>query len=113
LSVPRDPNEGPGFKAHGLAANLASLDFLEIQFSKTQHRVHNQRFTIEGDRAVGETYSTVDHLRVIGGYDSNDLVHIGGEWKLVLVKLTALWTRGDRSFMDSAAERGASRLERG
>ncbi len=261
--------EGPGFKTHGVEANLANLDYLGQLYVKTQHRVHNQLFTIDGDRAIGETYGTADHLRevdgrtevvawslryqdelqrngdgwrfisrrliidweevrpigsnaaavqderitvaqtfyqyatgidtrdwviyrsifadevemdfeswngiprhtiradelakniqgyfagldatqhsmsnprvtidedraqcvvymqaehflddeapsrrfVIGGYYSAELVRAGSEWKLVLVRLTVLWTRGDRSFMDDAFERGAARLsERG
>lgn len=259
--------EGPGFRTQGLAANLASLDFLGKHFTKTQHRVHNQLFSIEGDRASGETYGTADHLRevdgrtelvawslryqdelqrdgdtwrftsrrlildweeirdiggsaaavqderitvaqtvyqyaagidtrdwtlyrsifadevemdfeswngiarhtiradeltknirvffagldatqhsmsnprvtidgdqahcivymqaehflddqspsrryVIGGYYSNDLVRSGSVWKLVLVRLTVLWTHGDSSIMDSAAKRGVARLTR-
>ncbi|MCA8010209.1 nuclear transport factor 2 family protein [Burkholderia cenocepacia] len=260
--------EGPGFKTHGLEANLANLDYLGQLYTRTQHRVHNQLFTIRGDRAIGETYGTVDHLRevdgrtelvawslrywdelkrdgdvwlftsrrlileweeirpvggsdvavrderitvaetvyqyatgidtrnwavyrsifadevemdfeswngiprhtiraddlvknirvyfagldgtqhsmsnprvtidgdrahcvvymqaehflddktpsrrfAIGGYYSNDLVRDGDEWKLTLVKLTVLWTHGDRSFMGDAFERGTARLERG
>mgnify|MGYP003739958583 CR=1 FL=1 len=43
---------------------------------------------------------------------TDDLVRAGGGWKIVSVKLTVLWTRGDKSFMDDAHERGAMRLGR-
>ena len=54
--------EGPGFSVEGREANLGSIDLLERMFLKTQHRVHNQHVTIDGDRAEGETCSTADHL---------------------------------------------------
>ena len=54
--------EGPGFAIEGCEANLGSLDFLAASFRATVHRVHQCVATIEGDGAVGETYSTADHL---------------------------------------------------
>ena len=54
--------EGPGFRAEGLDANLGSLDALGQMFRGTQHRVSNQLVTIDGDRAMGETYCVAEHL---------------------------------------------------
>lgn len=54
--------EGPGFRAEGLAANLASIDALGAMFRATQHRIHQQVATIEGERAAGETYGAAEHL---------------------------------------------------
>jgi hypothetical protein len=56
--------EGPGFKLVGRAEIVASLDFLATTYVATQHRVHNQVVTIEGDTARGETYCTADHVIV-------------------------------------------------
>jgi hypothetical protein len=54
--------EGPGFIVEGREANLQSIDALGQMFRATVHRVHQVVATVEGDRAVGETYSTADHL---------------------------------------------------
>ncbi len=54
--------EGPGFRAVGLQANLASLDILAEMFRATLHKVHSQIADIEGDSAFGETYCTAEHL---------------------------------------------------
>lgn len=59
--------EGPGFRTEGRDATLGSIDLLARMFLKTQHRVHNQRVTIDGDTAEGETWSTADHLFEAGG----------------------------------------------
>lgn len=59
--------EGPGFRTEGIAANLANLDYLGQLYPRTQHRVHHQLMAISGDRAVGETYGTADHLREVDG----------------------------------------------
>lgn len=54
--------EGPGFTSTGRDNCLLSIDALGQMFRATQHRVHQQLVTIDGDRAVGETYCTADHL---------------------------------------------------
>ena len=54
--------EGPGFSVTGCEANLGSLDALGQMFRATQHRVHQVVATITGDTAMGETYSTAEHL---------------------------------------------------
>jgi uncharacterized protein (TIGR02246 family) len=54
--------DGPGFKMEGRDQVVASLDILAQMFFMTQHRVHNQTVTIDGDTAKGETYCVADHL---------------------------------------------------
>lgn len=54
--------EGPGFVSEGRETCLLSLDALGQMFRGTQHRIHQQVVAIDGDRAVGETYCTADHL---------------------------------------------------
>ena len=106
-------------RADDLAKNIATY-FAGLD--GTQHSMSNPRVTIDGDGAHGVMYMQAEHFLddaipgrrfVIGGYYSNDLVRAGDEWKLTRVKLTPLWTCGDRSFMDNAHERGVARLERG
>jgi SnoaL-like domain len=59
--------EGPGLRLAGRANITAALDIMATLYTATQHRVHNQVVTIEGDSAEGETYSTADHLRTADG----------------------------------------------
>ncbi len=54
--------EGPGFIAQGRDACLQSIDALDQMYRTTRHEVLQQRVTIEGDGAVGETYCTASHL---------------------------------------------------
>ena len=54
--------EGPGFTSTGRDNCLLSIDALAQMFRATQHRVHQQMVTIDGDTAVGETYCTAEHL---------------------------------------------------
>jgi hypothetical protein len=54
--------EGPGFRLEGRGNIVAGLDVLASMYTATQHRVHNQIVTIDGDRARGETYCTADHV---------------------------------------------------
>ncbi|WOK37203.1 nuclear transport factor 2 family protein [Sphingomonas sp. C3-2] len=58
---------GPGFGSKGIEDVLKSLDYLAQFYAKTQHRVHNQIVSIDGDSATGETYSTADHLTITDG----------------------------------------------
>lgn len=59
--------EGPGFALAGREAVLGSLDFLASSYDATQHRIHNQIATVDGDTAAGETYCTADHLFRVDG----------------------------------------------
>ena len=57
----------PGIELRGRARIVAALDIIATMYDSTQHRVHNQVVTIEGDSAHGETYSVADHLNVAEG----------------------------------------------
>ena len=46
---------------------VAALDVMARLYVATQHRVHNQLVTIDGDAAHGETYSTADHVSETDG----------------------------------------------
>jgi hypothetical protein len=60
--------EVPGIgKIAGRDQIVGSLDILEKLYFMTQHRVHNQLVTINGDTATGETYCVADHLSKADG----------------------------------------------
>jgi uncharacterized protein (TIGR02246 family) len=59
--------EAPGIRLEGRANIVAALDAMARLYVATQHRVHNQVVSIDGDTAQGETYSTADHLSEAGG----------------------------------------------
>jgi hypothetical protein len=59
--------QAPGITLKGRAQIVAALDIMAQMYVATQHRVHNQVVTIEGDAARGETYSVADHLSVADG----------------------------------------------
>ena len=46
---------------------MTALDTIAELYLATQHRVHNQVVSVDGDVADGETYSTADHLSSAGG----------------------------------------------
>lgn len=56
--------EAPGIILRGQREIVAALDIMAQLYVATQHRVHNQIVTLEGDRAHGETYSVAEHLSV-------------------------------------------------
>jgi len=59
--------EAPGISLRGREQILSALDIMAKLYIATQHRVHNQTVTIDGDRASGETYSVADHLSLADG----------------------------------------------
>jgi len=59
--------EAPGIILRGQREIVTALEVMGRLYVSTQHRVHNQIVTIEGERAHGETYSTADHLQVKEG----------------------------------------------
>jgi hypothetical protein len=54
--------EAPGITIHGLTKNQNSPRILREMFLMTQHVIHNQTLTVNGDTAEGETYCTANHV---------------------------------------------------
>jgi SnoaL-like domain len=54
--------EGPGFVQTGFDEARRSPAMLRDMYLLTQHVVHNQTVTIDGDTAEGETYCTASHV---------------------------------------------------
>lgn len=107
---------------HRIAADdlKANIRVFFAGLDATQHSMSNPTVTIDGDRAECIVYMQAEHFLhdtapsrrfVIGGYYTDQLIREAGGWKISAVKLTVLWQQGDRSFMDSAFERGVTRLQ--
>lgn len=90
----------PGLTMEGVDKVLAGLDFLKQHYVATQHQVLNQLFTIEGDRAWGETYCQADHLSEGDGGRTlltwairyqDELRRIDGAWRFSRRELILDW----------------------
>jgi len=84
----------------------------------TQHSMTNPRVRIEGDRASCVMYMQAAHFLhnkegdaefTIGGYYTDQLVKAPAGWRLCGVKLTVLWSRGNKAIMGMALQRGTKR----
>ncbi len=93
--------EAPGITLRGRPQIIGALDIMAQLYTSTQHRVHNQVVTIEGDRARGETYSVADHLTVANGRTTMLTWAIryqdhwrreAGEWRFERRALALDWT---------------------
>jgi hypothetical protein len=93
--------EVPGIDLKGRAQIVGALDIMAQLYAATQHRVHNQVVSIEGDRAHGETYSVADHLTVAGGQTTMLTWAIryqdrwrreAGQWRFAHRRLVLDWT---------------------
>ncbi len=93
--------EAPGIRLEGRANITAALDVMARLYKATQHRVHNQVVTIEGDSAHGETYSTADHLSTADGVTTvlswairyqDRWRRENGEWRFSHRRLIIDWT---------------------
>jgi hypothetical protein len=76
----------------------------------------NPRVSIQGERATCVMYMQAAHFLAnpegdaeftIGGYYTDQLVKTPAGWKLCAVKLTVLWSRGNKYVMALALRRGA------
>lgn len=77
----------------------------------TQHVMTNPRVAVDGGSAVCEMYVQAIHVLrrdgsqrtfTIGGYYTDRLVRRDDGWKLSAVRLTVLWSDGDRRVMHDA-----------
>jgi hypothetical protein len=75
----------------------------------TQHTMTNPRITIDGDRAVCSMYVEAWHSVdvdgstvhcTLGGRYVNELVRVGDEWRITVLRLHVRWVQGDRSILD-------------
>jgi hypothetical protein len=82
----------------------------------TQHSMSNPRVTIDGERATCVMYMQAVHVLAnrggdaeftLGGYYTDQLVKTPAGWRLCGVKLTVLWSRGNRHVMTLALQRSA------
>jgi len=87
----------------------------------TQHSMSNPRVTIDGESATCVMYMQAAHfLRnnegdaefTIGGYYTDQLVKTPAGWRLCGVKLTVLWSRGNKHIMGLAMQRTAKQAPR-
>jgi SnoaL-like domain len=90
----------------------------------TQHSMTNPIVSIEGERATCTMYmqafhalepstvapTTDDNSFTIGGYYTDTVARLSGEWLVTAVTLTVLWRRGNESIMATAAARGTAAL---
>lgn len=95
------PN-APAMTGPGLGAAIA--DNLDSMFLKTQHRVFNTLYQVNGDSAQGETYCSALHLLKQEGEAEqttclewairyqDQLVRINGDWKIARRELVIDWT---------------------
>lgn len=94
--------EGPGFAMQGHAQICAVPAMLRGMYGRTQHQIHQQTVTVQGDSAEAETYCSAHHLTVQGDGSASNLVWAmryhdqlrreDGRWRLL--RRTALidWT---------------------
>ena len=95
--------EGPGFRLEGRAQIRTIPGMLAQRFRGTWHCVFNQRVTIEGAAAHGETYAMAHHR-----FDAEDgrpmtldwairyqdrFAREAGEWRFAGRRLILEWTR--------------------
>jgi hypothetical protein len=80
----------------------------------TQHTMTNPRVAISGERATCVMYMQAVHFLAnregdaeftLGGCYTDQLVKTPNGWKLCGVKLTVLWSRGNRAIMGMAVQR--------
>ncbi|MCG7633588.1 MULTISPECIES: nuclear transport factor 2 family protein [Gordonia] len=88
----------------------------------SQHFMSN--FDIDVDPAAGTgrvvTYVRAEHVLpntagdavfTIGGYYTDDVVRVDGEWRICVKRLTVLWNSGNPQVLTMARERAAELLE--
>ncbi len=94
---------------------VAGMQPLFHGLEATQHSMSNPRVSIAGERATCVMYMQAAHFLAnregdaeftIGGYYTDQLVKTAAGWKLCAVKLTVLWSRGNKHVMTLAVQRG-------
>ncbi|SNS87079.1 nuclear transport factor 2 family protein [Rhodococcoides kyotonense] len=86
----------------------------------SQHFLSNLDITVDGDRGTVVSYVRAEHVLpntagdavfTIGGYYTDSVVLVGGEWRICKKQLTVLWNSGNPQVLAMARERAAALLE--
>jgi hypothetical protein len=98
--------DGPQEAADGLKQIHAPMD-------ATMHRMSNQYFQADGDRATGRVYVDVFEVRRDAGADASVLNHVGyydddyvrtpDGWRIAKRAYTGVWSGGNKKLGDYAA----------
>ena len=92
---------GPDFRLDGPKAIAEGMSAL-AQYSATQHHVHQQLVTIDGDTATGETYCVANHLYEQDGVQrkldwgiryQDRFEQLQGQWRIAARELVVDWTQ--------------------
>lgn len=104
----------------GPAMNLSAEEYVaQVKslipgFDVTQHQLTNFDIKICKNKAETTVYMQAEHFyrseteeynRAVGGYCNHKLECIQGVWKIVSLKLTETWSRGDMRAVVLAMER--------
>ncbi len=111
-----------GIKPYKIAVDdlVRNISVYFAGLDSTQHSLSNPQVQVTGNKARCVVYMQAEHFLcdevpnrrfVIGGYYTDELVNTEMGWKIQSVKLTVLWERGDKTFMDNAPILGMTRLE--
>lgn len=85
----------------------------------SQHFLSNLDITVDGDDGTVVSYVRAEHVLpntagdavfTIGGYYTDSVVRVGGEWKICRKQLTVLWNTGNPQVLTMARERAAELL---
>lgn len=85
----------------------------------SQHFLSNLDITVDGDDGTVVSYVRAEHVLpntagdavfTIGGYYTDSVVRVGGEWKICRKQLTVLWNTGNPQVLAMARERAAELL---
>lgn len=75
----------------------------------TSHTMTNPRVVVDGDTAVCRMNVEATHVVrrddvdlwcILGGRYRDELVRVGDEWRIAVLRLEVRWVRGDRSILD-------------
>lgn len=85
----------------------------------SQHFLSNLDITVDGDRGTVISYVRAEHVLpntagdamfTIGGYYTDSVVRVDGQWKICRKQLTVLWNSGNPQVLTLARERAAALL---
>ena len=95
---------------------VSTVESLMLGLDSTQHVMTNPIVDVDGDNATCRMYMKAEHFLqnsegsfdyAIGGYYIDELVRLGGHWKIKAVTLKLFWQRGNRNIMNLARDIGS------